>query len=225
MIGMGKEHRTATSTRPTMGLLTPRKVTIQRNLVIDVVDSNDDYSLAKHDARVDLNPSGARIRYTQESALMVESPPASPLPYLVKGQRTSTEYGKVLVPNPDYKGKAHTESASSAPAPRVARHRRPAAIRGPPGIMEDSDEDDTREEKEEPSSELVAALRHKITALEEQVAELHLAVYDQNDDFGVLRKATTSKLKRFSKALGLDCAIRLFIYFPFNYNFPFHPNK
>jgi hypothetical protein len=27
-------------------------------------------------------------------------------------------------------------------------------------------------------------------------------VYDQQDDFGVLRKATTSKLKHFAKALG-----------------------
>jgi hypothetical protein len=31
---------------------------------------------------------------------------------------------------------------------------------------------------------------------------LHLAVYDQQDDFGVLRKATTSKLKHFANALG-----------------------
>jgi hypothetical protein len=45
-------------------------------------------------------------------------------------------------------------------------------------------------------------LKQRIAALEEQVAELHLAVYDQKDDFGVLRKATTSKLKRFAKALG-----------------------
>ena len=68
--------------------------------------------------------------------------------------------------------------------------------------MEVSDEDDTEEEKEDHSSDLVAALRQKITALEEQVAELQLAVYDQKDDFGVLCKATTSKLKRFTKALG-----------------------
>jgi hypothetical protein len=45
-------------------------------------------------------------------------------------------------------------------------------------------------------------LKQRIAVLEEQVAELHLAVYDQKDDFGVLRKATTSKLKRFAKALG-----------------------
>jgi hypothetical protein len=47
----------------------------------------------------------------------------------------------------------------------------------------------------------MASLKQKITALEEQVAMLYLAVYDQQDDFGVLRKATTSKLKRFTKAL------------------------
>jgi predicted trehalose synthase len=65
-----------------------------------------------------------------------------------------------------------------------------------------SSDNDMEEEKEELSDELVASLNQKATALEEQVAELHLAVYDQQDDFGVLRKATTSKLKRFAKALG-----------------------
>jgi hypothetical protein len=57
-------------------------------------------------------------------------------------------------------------------------------------------------EKEEHSNELVVFLKQKITALEEQVVELHLAVYDQQDDFGMLCKANTSKLKRFTKALG-----------------------
>jgi hypothetical protein len=38
--------------------------------------------------------------------------------------------------------------------------------------------------------------------LEAQVAELHLAVFDQQDDFIVLHKATMSKLKHFAKALG-----------------------
>jgi predicted trehalose synthase len=68
-------------------------------------------------------------------------------------------------------------------------------------MMEFTD-NDIEEEKEELFDELVASLKQKITALEEQVAKLHLAVYDQQDDFGVLRKATTSKLKRFTKALG-----------------------
>jgi hypothetical protein len=58
------------------------------------------------------------------------------------------------------------------------------------------------EEKEELSNELVASLKQKITALEEQVAELHLEVYDQHDDFGVVCKATMSMLKCFTKALG-----------------------
>jgi molecular chaperone GrpE (heat shock protein) len=62
--------------------------------------------------------------------------------------------------------------------------------------------DDTEEEKEELSNEPAASLKQKITALEEQVTELHLAVYDQQDDFCVLRKATVSKLKCFTKALG-----------------------
>jgi hypothetical protein len=63
-------------------------------------------------------------------------------------------------------------------------------------------DDDMEEEKEELSNKLVASLKQKITALEEQVTELYLAVYNQQDDFGVLRKATTNKLKRFAKALG-----------------------
>jgi hypothetical protein len=63
-------------------------------------------------------------------------------------------------------------------------------------------DDDVEEQKEELSNELVASLKQKITPLEEQVADLHLAVYDQQDDFGVLHKATTSKLKCFTKALG-----------------------
>jgi hypothetical protein len=68
-------------------------------------------------------------------------------------------------------------------------------------MMEFTD-DDMEGEKEELSDQLVASLKQKITALEEQVVELHLAVYDQEDDFGILRKATMTKLKRFAKALG-----------------------
>jgi hypothetical protein len=63
-------------------------------------------------------------------------------------------------------------------------------------------DDNMEEEKEELSDELVASLKLKNTALEKRVAELHQAVYDQQDNFGVLRKATTRKLKRFTKALG-----------------------
>jgi hypothetical protein len=62
--------------------------------------------------------------------------------------------------------------------------------------------DDDMEEEEELSKKLVTSLKQKITALEEQVAELHLAVYDKQDNIGVLRKATMSKLKCFAKALG-----------------------
>jgi hypothetical protein len=62
--------------------------------------------------------------------------------------------------------------------------------------------DDMEEDKEDLSDKLMASVKQKITALVEQVTELHLAVYNQQDDFGVLRKATMSKLKRFTKALG-----------------------
>jgi hypothetical protein len=39
--------------------------------------------------------------------------------------------------------------------------------------------DDMEDEKEELSNELMASLKQKITSLEEQVAMLHLAIYDQ----------------------------------------------
>jgi hypothetical protein len=68
-------------------------------------------------------------------------------------------------------------------------------------MMEFTD-DDMEEEKEEISDEIMVSLKQKLIALEEQVTELHLAVYDQQDDFGMLCKATTSKLKHFAKALG-----------------------
>jgi hypothetical protein len=62
--------------------------------------------------------------------------------------------------------------------------------------------DDDIEEEEELSNEFMASVKEKITALDEQVTELHLAVYDQQDDFGVLCKVSTSKLKRSTKTLG-----------------------
>jgi hypothetical protein len=62
-------------------------------------------------------------------------------------------------------------------------------------------DDNMEEEKEELSNELMVSLKLKITTLEEQVTELHLVVYDQQDNFGELHKATTSKLKCFTKAL------------------------
>jgi hypothetical protein len=184
-----------------MGILTPRKVTVRRQLVVPSSSRDDDLPLVKHDAQVDLSPSGARIRYTQVLALVSDSPPLSPPPYIVLGQWVGVGYSKVLIPNPEYKGKGCTESASSNPTPRVQRRRLPPKISGPPRTMEFSN-DNVEEEEEELSNELVASLKKKITVLEEQVVELHLAVYDQQDDFGVLRKATTSKFKHFTMAFG-----------------------
>jgi hypothetical protein len=106
-------------TSPTTGILTTRKVTTRRQLMIPSSGSNDDLSLVKHDARFDLNLDGARIHYTQEPALMSDSPPPSLLCYIVSGQRVGVGYNKVLIPNPNYKGKDRTESASSKPTPRV----------------------------------------------------------------------------------------------------------
>jgi hypothetical protein len=83
----------------------------------------------------------------------------------------------VLIPNLDYKGKGHTESASSNLTLRVQRCHPPPKIHGPPRMMEFTD-DDMEKEKDELSNELMASLKQKITALDEQVTELHLAVFD-----------------------------------------------
>jgi hypothetical protein len=189
-------------TRPTTGILTPRKVTVRRQLVVPSSNNNDDIPLVKYDTRVDLNPGGARTRYTQEPTLMSDSPLLSPSCYILLGQQVGVGRGKVLIPNPEYKGKGRTESASSNLTPRVWRCRLPPKLSGPLGMMEFSNDDVEEEEEQELSNKLMASLKQKITALEEQVTELHLAVYDQQDDFGVLRKVTTSKLKPFAKALG-----------------------
>jgi hypothetical protein len=83
-------------------------------------------------------------------------------------------HGNVLIPNPEYKGKGHSELASSIPTPRVQRRHPPPKIHGPHETMEFTDDD--MEEEEELSNEVVASLKQKITTLEEQVAEFHLAV-------------------------------------------------
>jgi hypothetical protein len=87
-----------------------------------------------------------------------DSPSWSPPPCIMSGQHVGVGHSKVLIPNPKYKGKGHTESTSSNPTPRVQRHCPPPKIRGPPRTMEFTD-DDMREEKEELSDELVASLK------------------------------------------------------------------
>jgi hypothetical protein len=118
--------------------------------------SDDDLPLVKHDAQVDLNPGGTRICHTQEPALVLDSPPSSSLLYTMLGQWVGVGRSKVLIPNPEYKGKGLIESASSNPTPRVQWCRRPPKIRGPPEMMEFTDND---MEEEELSNKLVASLK------------------------------------------------------------------
>jgi hypothetical protein len=124
-----------------MGVLTPRKVTVCCNVEIDNGSNNDDLPLVRHNARVDLNPGGARICYTQDR--MVDR----------------TVYDNVLVLNHNYKGKECAELTSSNPAPKVQRRCPPAKIRAPPGIMEFNNNNDTEEEKDKTPGELVATLK------------------------------------------------------------------
>jgi hypothetical protein len=116
---IGKEHRSVTPRRPIMGILTLRKVTVRHQLVVPSSSSNDDLSLVNHDAQVDLNLGDVKIRYTQEPALVSDSPLPSPPPYIVSRQRVGVGHSKVLIPHPEYKGKGRIESASSNPMPRV----------------------------------------------------------------------------------------------------------
>jgi hypothetical protein len=69
-----KEHRSVMPTHPTTGILTLKKVTIRCQIMVPLSSSNDDLSLVKHDARVDLNPACTRIHYTQEPAFVPDSP-------------------------------------------------------------------------------------------------------------------------------------------------------
>jgi hypothetical protein len=94
-------------------------VAIHCQLVVPSSSSDDDLPLVKLDAQVDLSPNGVRIRYTQVAALMSDSPPPSLPRYIVLGQRVGVGRGKVLIPNPEYKGNSRTEPASSNPTPRV----------------------------------------------------------------------------------------------------------
>jgi hypothetical protein len=76
----------------------------------------------------------------------------------VLGWQKGVGYSKVLILNPDYKGKGHTESVSSNPAPRMEQHH-PPKIHGPPRTLEFND-DDTEEAEEECSDELVGTLKY-----------------------------------------------------------------
>jgi hypothetical protein len=126
--------------------------------VVPLSSKDDDLSLVKHDVQVDLNPDGTRILYTQEPALMLDSPPSSLPPYTVLGQKVGVGRGKVLIPNPEYKGKGRTDLVSSNPTPRVQRCHPPPMIHDPPRMMEFTD-DDTEEEKEELFDELMTSLK------------------------------------------------------------------
>jgi hypothetical protein len=155
---IGKEHRSITPTCPATGILTLRKVTIIHQLVVPLSSSDDNLPFVKHDARDDLNPGDVRIRYTLEPALISDSPPSSSSPYILSRQQAGVGHRKVLIPNPEYKGKGRTESASSNPTPRVQLCHPPPKIHSPPGRMEFTN-DDMEEEKEELSDELVASLK------------------------------------------------------------------
>jgi hypothetical protein len=64
-----------TPTRPSTGVLTLKKITNHRQLVVLSSSSDDDLPLARHDTAIDLNPGDVGIHCTQEPSLMSDSPP------------------------------------------------------------------------------------------------------------------------------------------------------
>jgi hypothetical protein len=71
---IGKEHCSVMPTRPSMGVLTLKKITIRCQLVVPSSSSDNNLPFVRYDARVNLNSGSARIHYTQEPALMSDSP-------------------------------------------------------------------------------------------------------------------------------------------------------
>jgi hypothetical protein len=137
------EHRLVMPTRPTTEILTSRKVTIQCQLVVPSSSSDDNLSLEKQDARVDVNTGGVRVRYTQEPSFMSELP----LLHCVRAAGWSRVW------------QGHTESASSNPTPWVQRRHPPPKIYGPLREMEFTDNDMEEEKKEKLSNEVLASLK------------------------------------------------------------------
>jgi hypothetical protein len=118
---IGKENRLVTTMHPMIGVPSPRMATVRRNMVVHSDSIDNDLLLVWHDARVDLNPSGTRFCYTQESVLLAELTLCSPRPYIVAWWWAGVAHVKVLILNPDYKGKCHMESFLSNPALRMER--------------------------------------------------------------------------------------------------------
>jgi hypothetical protein len=82
---IGKEQCSVMPMHPSMGVLTPKKITIRRQLVVPSSSSGDDLPLARYDTQIHLNSSGVRICYTLEPTLVLDSPPPNPLSYIVSG--------------------------------------------------------------------------------------------------------------------------------------------
>jgi hypothetical protein len=81
-----KEHHWVMPTCPSTGVLTPKKITIRHKLVVPSSSNDDDLPLVRHNTRVDLNSDGMRICYTQEPALVLDTPLQGLPPYIVSGQ-------------------------------------------------------------------------------------------------------------------------------------------
>jgi FtsZ-binding cell division protein ZapB len=121
--------------------------------------------------------------------------------YKIIGCKTPHGYDKQLIPRLDRDDLEPDESIFSTPTSGM-RHRKPPAIRGPPGQFEDSDEDSEDEDPYEGLRNEIAELKMKNNLLEEHVDEAELRRMEIDDKMEILRKAICNMFRRLSKELG-----------------------
>ena len=120
----------------------------------------------------------------------------SPPPFVIRGHRTPTGYGKVLYKRAD--PAMATESAASA-LPVRRRLASPPPIRGPPGQMEFSDDD---ESEQDVLRRTLKGVVKRLESVEDRLGEEHMRRETLEDDVEWLRKGFGAKLKRIADASG-----------------------
>ena len=178
---------TLSRTRPTMGVLSPRKVVTKRA---------GTSSSGAHVAQV------ATLQMVQQDlpTYSVEYTPTSPSPPRHRVTGAKVGRGKVLTPPLDRTG-------MDLPPSSVRCHIRSPPIRGPIEVHAYTDSDDDDDKEEEPNDvallhEQLAALRLGLNNMDERVAETEIDWMELGDRVDTLRKVVCSTIKRLAKATG-----------------------
>ena len=175
--------RKRSPTRPTIGVLSPRKVVTKRA------------GTSSGGARV-AQVAAQQMVQQDLSTYSPEYTPTSPSPPRHRVTGAKVGRGKVLTPPLDRTG-------MDLPPSSVHRHIRPPPIRGPIEVHAYTSSDE--EEEEVPRD--IASLREQLAALwlclnnmDECVAETEIDRMELRDRVDTLRKAICSKIKRLEKA-------------------------